>query len=459
MRVRLIPVLMAVAALLACTVTVPGTPTGQGGVVAPDKGGAADTSFVQNTDGGEIDQLAATVVDDVRAYWTEKFPETFDAEFEDLSGGYYSVDTADASSPKPPCTDNAAQVEGNAFYCPTADVIAWDRAALLPVLKERFGEAAVMLVLAHEIGHAVQARTGAGISQRRADPGRFPTILIEAMADCYAGSFVRWVVDGKAPRLRIEQRRLDSALESLITFRDPIGTDQTDGGAHGDAFDRASAFQDGYDSGAKLCSGMTVDNRRFTLTGFSTAADAQSGGNLRFDQIIESITPGLDAYFSGAVAAAGGTWTAPRARPVSGDPACEGGRQGPVAFCAGDGTVEFDDAEGLPALHKDIGDYATGTLLASRYGLAARAAAGKPLTGPEAQGSVVCLAGAFTGSLFAAEDTRYLSPGDLDEAVQVLLDFDYAARDGQGGALASGFDRVARFRTGFTDGARACGLG
>ena len=45
----------------------------------------------------------------------------------------------------------AADVEGNAFYCPAADAIAWDRASLLPVLQDRFGEAAVVVVLSHEL--------------------------------------------------------------------------------------------------------------------------------------------------------------------------------------------------------------------------------------------------------------------------------------------------------------------
>jgi len=152
-------------------------------------------------------------------------------------------------APAPPCVDEPSEVEGNAFYCPPADVMAWDRAALLPVLKERFGEAAVMLVLAHEMGHAVQRRAGLTLEKQQADPTTYPTILIEAQADCYAGAFVRWVVDDNATYLNVADDRLDPALEALITFRDPVGTEQTDEGAHGDAFDRVSAFQDGFDDG------------------------------------------------------------------------------------------------------------------------------------------------------------------------------------------------------------------
>jgi predicted metalloprotease len=444
----------------ACTTTIAGQPTGQGSVVSrdsPDVPGGVDPSFVENTDKGEIDRLAATVISDVRTYWEQVFPATFGKPFQDLKGGYFSVDTADADSDSPPCAEHANDVEGNAFYCPTADIIAWDRAALLPVLRDRFGEAAVMLVLAHEMGHAVQNRTGAGLTERKASPSKFPTILIEAMADCYAGSFVRWVADGKAEHLNIAKDRLDSALESLISFRDPIGTEQTDRGAHGDAFDRVSAFQDGYEKGVGLCAKMSVDNRTFTLGGFIDAGDQARGGNLRFDQIIESISPELNTYFSGLMTKSGKTWTQPKIKTVDRLPQCAGGKQGPVAYCPDDAGVELDSAKELPKIHIDIGDFATGALIASRYGLAALAAAGKPVQGPQAQRSAVCLAGSFTGSLFAAEQ-RFLSPGDLDEAVQVLLDYDYAARDAKGDAIDAGFDRVIAFREGFTGGGEKCGL-
>ncbi|PPK62365.1 putative metalloprotease [Actinokineospora auranticolor] len=453
--------LLSVLALLAsaCTTEVAGTPLSQGSVVSRDTPGTGvdPKSFVKNTDGGEVDRLAATVVTDVRVFWTETFPTAFGKPFDDLSGGYYSVDTADADAKAPPCADKAADVEGNAFYCPNADIIAWDRAALLPVLRDRFGEAAVMLVLAHEMGHAVQDRTGAGLDERKADPRKWPTILIEAMADCYAGAFVRWVADGKAEHLEIETDRLDQALESLISFRDPIGTSQGDRGAHGDAFDRVSAFQDGYEQGVKLCSEMTVDNRTFTAGGFLSADDQARGGNLTFSEIFDSVTPGLDDYFTKLVADKGKQWTPPAATGADGEPTCDGGKQGPVAFCASTKALAYDKSGELPKIHSEIGDYATATLLASRYGLAARQTLGKPLDGEQAGRSAVCLSGSFTGSLFAA-NKRYLSPGDLDEAVQVLLDYDYAARDVKGTAKGAGFDRVREFRKGFTQGGDACGI-
>jgi predicted metalloprotease len=287
----------------------------------------------------------------------------------------------------------------------------------------------------------------------------YPTILIEAQADCYAGTFVRWVADGKAEHLRIGRDRLDSALESLIAFRDPIGTEQDDKGAHGDAFDRVSAFQDGYDKGTKLCAEMSLDNRTFTLRGFLSAADAERGGNLPFNQLIESINEDLNAFFSTVTGERGKQWAKPTVRPADDNPKCTNGDQGPIAFCPNGSEIDVASKGTLPELHTDIGDYATGTILASRFGLAAMSQLGKPLDGNDAQRQVLCLAGAYTGTLIARKDGFALSPGDLDEAVQVLLRFDFAGRDTAGHAIGTGFERVSVFRAGTLGGVKACGLG
>ncbi|HET9143673.1 neutral zinc metallopeptidase [Actinophytocola sp.] len=460
--VGLVILLVVASTAAACTTSVTGSPVGTGSVVTkhdPNTPGV-DPSFVHDTDGSEIDRLAATVVTDVMDYWRQNFPATFGTEWKDLTGGFYSVDTARAKSEAPPCARRSIDVEGNAFYCPTEDVIAWDRSALLPVLRDRFGEASVMLVLAHEMGHAVQRRAGLTVAEQRSNPDKYPTILVEAQADCYAGSFVRWVADGKAAHLQVGKDRLDSALESLITFRDPIGTDQGDKGAHGDAFDRVSAFQDGYDQGLKLCADMSVANRKFTLRGFTDAGDAERGGNLPFDQLVKSMTEDLNSFFNTTVTQAGKRWTNLTPQTGEANVDCAGNDQGPIAFCpspAGGGEVKVAKDK-LADLHSEIGDYATGTILASRFGLAAVSALGKPLDGADAQRQVLCLAGAYTGQLITRTSGFFLSPGDLDEAVQVLLQYDYAGRDGAGKAIGAGYERVSVFRSGAVGGAPACSV-
>jgi predicted metalloprotease len=419
-------------------------------------GNGVDPSFVHGTDNSGTDRLAATALTDVQAFWKQNFPTVFGKRWQPLTGGVYSVDTANDKASAPPCTQSASDVEGNAFYCPAKDSVAWDRDALLPVLRDRFGDAAVVLVLAHEMGHAVQARTAPTAQMTRTDPDHYPTILIETMADCYAGSFVWSVVDGKAQHLRINAKQLDSALGALVTFRDPVGTSSSAEGAHGDAFDRVSAFQDGYQQGPKLCSGMSVANRQFTQRAFTNPMDAANGGNLPLDDLVGAIVPDLSSYFGQVV---GSEWAAPKLTQTAGAASCPGGDQGPVAFCSSSDSIVLSTKGTIPALVTSIGDYAAGTLIASRFGLAALSQLGKPVTGADAGKNAVCLAGAYTASVLnRTGSTLSLSPGDLDKSVRVLLTYDYAARSAAGKDVPTGFDRVSAFRGGFRGGPSACGV-
>ena len=69
--------------------------------------------------------------------------------------------------------------------------------------------------MAHEFGHAVQARVGA--------PGA--SIATETQADCLAGSWTRWVADGQGrPHSGCGSRELDELLRGYLLLRDPVGT-------------------------------------------------------------------------------------------------------------------------------------------------------------------------------------------------------------------------------------------
>jgi hypothetical protein len=116
------------------------------------------------------------------------------------------------------------------------------------------------------------------------------------------------------------------------------------------------------------------------------------------------------------------------------------------------------DVAALEQLHADVGDYAGATLVAGRYALAALDASGRSAVGTPAGAAATCLAGVYTGRLFDATDGFRLSPGDLDEAVQVLLAADWVARDAAGASHPGehGFERITRFRTGVLEGPAAC---
>jgi predicted metalloprotease len=432
----IVAVLLASLMAIAACSPAPGKPA-ESVVVQP-----ADPSFIHGTDGSDIDRLAATVVTEVQRYWAAEFPADFGTPWRDLDGGFFSVDTTATNGRPPPCSGASKEVEGNAYFCAAVDAVAWDRSALLPVLRERYGETSVVVVLAHEIGHAVQQRSGmdVGGADHRDRPLR-----TESMADCYAGSFVRWVTDGHSPRLRINPAQLDTALRALIVFRDPIGTAASD--AHGTAFDRVSAFQDGYRDGSRRCSAVEDETRKLT--------DSEPDpGNRPVDDIVRSAD--VPSFFARLVTDRGRRWNPPSAH-WSTEPAARCARAvTPVAYCTRPPGV-IVDRDALTALRRDIGDHAGTTLLASRYAVAAMDALGRPLAGAAAGRQAVCLSGAYTGSL-ARQQGVPLSPGDLDEALEVLLVQDGVSRDVTGSNSLTGFDRIAAFRTGAVGGPGACGL-
>ncbi|WP_343938072.1 neutral zinc metallopeptidase, partial [Pseudonocardia zijingensis] len=400
---------------------------------------------------GPAGRVAEAATEALQEFWRAELPAAFGREWSDISD-FVPVATQDPDAPVPPCVNRAADVADQAFYCPSADIVAWDADGLIPALHDRFGPVGVAVVLAHEVGHAVQSRLGLDAAQA-GDPERFPTILLESMADCYAGAALAHFADDPVAGLPLGATERDQAMQALVGFRDPLGVAAVDESAHGNAFDRVSAFQDGWTEGATLCGGMTLENRTFTQRRFGSEADLARGGNLPLRELLAFVERDAAEFFGGLAPA----WTPP---PLSSGAACPDPdlvAQGPAAYCPDDGGVAVDIAA-LQRLHDQVGDFAGATVLASRYGLAMRDASGLSAVGLPAGAAATCLTGAYTGRLFGADDGFQLSPGDLDEAVQVLLAADWVARDAAGASDPAdhGFERIGRFRTGLLEGPSAC---
>lgn len=421
--------------------------------------------------GTASDQLASDVVAGVEQFWREEFPARFGRRWINIRS-FDAVDPAEAAVPAP-CLHRALDLADQALYCARLDTVAWDRAGLLPRLRDRYGDGAVLVALAHEIGHAVQDRLGIDSAAQVREPDRYPTILLEGMADCFAGVVVRAAADGRIAKLRVTPADLDRAMRALLSFRDPVGV-AISRTAHGDAFDRISAFQDGYRGGAGGCASMTAQNQTFTQRGYASLSDVMQGGNLTLDQLLTSMAPDADAWFGHLVTSRGGTWRSPllTAGLVGRCTAPNLSRQGPARYCPGSGAVTTSAAD-LGRVHDGLGDYAGAELVASRYALAALDALGRPVQGASAGRTAVCLTGAYTRALLdrstdgadgadgaAGRGGFALSPGDIDEAVQELLDQDYAARDASGRAPTGdlGFERIEQFRAGTLGGPQRCGL-
>jgi predicted metalloprotease len=153
-----------------------------------------------------------------------------------------------SSGDLPPCAADASDIAGNAFYCSTKDDVAWDSEQLLPELRSKFGDFVIPIVLAHEWGHAVQARSN--FTAR--------TVTKELQADCFAGG---WAKHAQAKGVfKANSAELDTALAGILELRDSPGTSKIDPSAHGSGFDRVGAFQDGYDNGPEACKAYRDDN-------------------------------------------------------------------------------------------------------------------------------------------------------------------------------------------------------
>lgn len=176
------------------------------------------------------------VIGSLEQFWAERLPADFGVAFSPPSRySYYRSDQGGG----PSCGGSSAPPR-NAFYCPAGDFIAWDETGLLIPYYVQAGDFAAAFVLAHEFGHAMQAR----LPEQDALP-----VILELQADCFAGAWARYVQD----EAELEEGDLDEATLAVFTARDVPGTEFTDPAAHGSGFERTRAFSDGYEDGPTAC--------------------------------------------------------------------------------------------------------------------------------------------------------------------------------------------------------------
>ncbi|MGY1601136.1 neutral zinc metallopeptidase [Geodermatophilus sp. SYSU D00815] len=451
-------ILLAGVLLAGCTSTVVGT-------AAPADGLRTDVSDAELAVGlagdGETDRIARNSLADVLTFWEETFPQVFGEEFGTVEGGFWSIDpaeTGDGELPDSACFDrDVDDLAENAFYCPPDDAIFYDRAWLTD-LAEEYGAFVIAEIMAHEMGHAVQGH--AGIDDE--------SIVVETQAECFAGAWTRWVVEGNSRHFTLRAPALDPYLLGYLYFGDPVGTSADVDGAHGSLFDQLSAFQEGYADGAAACAAF--DSTRFyTQAEFEDGAEEESMGNLSFDESVAAVDDTLGLFWTQAVTVGfagtpplGGEFAPPEVRAADGDGmVCSGeGEELDLQYCAEDGSVRYDATDLLEPAHEEIGDFAVDTLVALPYGLAVRAQRGLSTDDAEAVTSAVCAAGWYARelSLGQLEASRFqISPGDVDEAAVVLLQY-ATMRSVLPDAGLSGFELVDHFRQGFVEGGAACRL-
>ncbi|HJQ58932.1 MAG TPA: neutral zinc metallopeptidase [Vineibacter sp.] len=134
----------------------------------------------------------------------------------------------------------------NAGYCHGSNEVVYDP-IYLAALAKRVGSGnlgdgwyAIVVVIAHEWGHAIVDQTQRATRSRRAH---------EAAADCLAGAVTRYALDGGT----IGHREVNTAYRVLSALGDGPG-----GGVHGAGPVRQLAFQYGFDNGAARCLAATA---------------------------------------------------------------------------------------------------------------------------------------------------------------------------------------------------------
>jgi len=393
-----------------------------------------------------------TSIADIQSYWSTTMPDVYGRKYAEIPDS--RIYPYSASNPPPACGGRGhtpyEEVAGNAFYCDQGDFIAYDAQKLIPQLRQQFGDFAVGLVLAHEWGHAIQTRVH--FSSRA-------SVYVELQADCFAGAWAKHVADGDGTSLRLSEDDLDHALAGFLELRDPSGVDGGDAGAHGNAFDRVGAFQDGIEGGARACRDYATNPPEVTESGFTSYSDAEVNGDLPLDEVLPMLKTSLDDFW-------GATYsdykTAPKLAASSGTPSCPSGSDrgvlsDSVLYCAATNTISYS-SQTLDKAEKTIGDLGAGVFVAAAWSSSVQHQLGVKIGTAQARASAECLTGAWAGGVenggAGTRQSRDLtfSPGDLDEVVATFVATDASSSVDRG----SVFTRVTLFRTGFEHGAKAC---
>ncbi len=414
---------------------------------------------VRGTDGGEIDWLAASAISDIEQYWDFAYPEAFYDEFASVKA-LISFDASDFGGNF--CGGDTYGLV-NAAFCYPDRTIGWDRSELLPSLRRAYGDLGVVLVLAHEYGHAVAHQAGLygkGI----------PTLVGEQQADCFSGAYMRWVAGGNSPRFSLSTSDgLNNVLAGMISFRDPVFNEgDPDAGVdeHGSAFERLSAFQFGFTDGASACAAIDlreIGQRRGDLP---VLLPEDHTGELPVSRdTVRSIVEAMGILFTPADPPALSFDTADAENCADARPSP------PASFCPATNTIVVDliglQKMGAQSARRDgsslaIGDNTAYSVLVSRYMTAIQAEhGGVELDDAMAALRTACLTGVATVRLtsevtLSGGDTIALTAGDLDEALSGILTNGLVASDVNGESVPSGFARIDAFRLGVLSDTDRC---
>lgn len=405
------------------------------------------------------ERTITVAIADIQGFWADTFPDLYGARYQPVPKSRIIAGRPGVKLPT--CQGERLSyrdVADNAFYCLEDNFVAYDDARLFPRLYTDIGPFAVSLVLAHEFGHAVQDRAGVFAAR---------TIEQELQADCFAGGWTEDVATNGGP-VRYSAGDLEVSLAALLQFRDAPGASPDDASAHGSAFDRVNAFQDGFEFGPQRCAGYETEPPLVVQLPFSNRVDASRGGNVPAADVIPLTVDLLNDFYSQvesryAPLSTRDITSFDSSKPAS-VPKCGSTRpdldvvKNRVFYCIDDGYVAFDEPF-LQDIYDQIGDFGVATLIANPWATYVQTIQGIPGVADNTLAAVL-QADCYTGGWAAAFYNGYLSggslsPGDLDETVMALLV--YSRARGVSADIPISFVRVRFFRQGFFAGYQSCG--
>lgn len=450
------------------------TPDDTSGPTVPDTGGTTPppSSYVPNPNNAVIDfgdnktpqpydDFLQASIADIQDYWRETYPAVYGAEFPELQGGVWASYPGRTGLPTGCRGDPEAPyiAAGNAFYCANGDYMAYDDAFLIPEITEMLGsQSAVGVVFAHEFGHAIQWRVGAIL------PPDTPVVYREQQADCFAGAWTARIARGESPILSFDDSDVKAGLLAMVFIKDgELGVNVFEGNAHGTAFDRVGAFQHGFIGGAVDCMALETNPLPLLNLMFTDENEANSGGNLSYDDIGAAVitdltrywtaTLGTDGFTPPAVVAYGHDGPFPTCDTITDDQYPFGG-----LYCPSTNEVLYDE-DFARTLYNQFGDFAVGYVIGGAWSDAVQTQIGSNLAGEQRILINDCLIGAWTNDLIPPADgvlgeQLYISPGDLDEAVSTALTVGDAQFDSN--MMGSAFEKIDNFRAGVLGGVAEC---
>ena len=435
----------------------------------------------------EYDAFLAVALTDIDQWWSRVYPEVYGKPYVSLEGGVYAG-YPERQTDLPGCGEPTTEYEELAlfvaFYCEFGDFMVYDddNQDVLAPLADEFGAAVMGIVLAHEYGHAIQARVGA--LERR-----LPTIVTEQQADCFAGAWTGQAYDGESELLRLGDADVRAGLIAMLSVRDPVGTSQFVPGGHGSAFDRVGAFQVGFLDGPARCAELLDEPLSLAPNQFQSGSDALLEGNAPYfcedlrdlgfsEESIANCTPApefladdLNEFWT---TASGDSFPQLQVLPTDDldAVACAAPTRltAEVTVCAETGTVAYDEPEVLE-LYREFGDFTLGYFYGIAWAEVAQLNLGSTLAGEARSLLNDCFTGAWVrditpdanGRTARGQDTDgdglqdtgiSSSAGDLDEAIRMaILQGDDGANINEFGTA---FEKIAAIRIGALGGLAAC---